>query len=348
MNRLSTIRSFSQKNNWETQNTFSPALGPFLRRNLKTSKPVSISFGRGYGLGTRLSHNILLPDLVSLSLIREMAVGKPRTKEEEKITEDNFKPKNFTTRKLGETLEEISQDLVQLSEKEIQTLMDNDANSIQTERGKTWLEQSQYALRPVPNDIEKLMLTKKTGNTTVTVTFKKTYEEVEQAEESASGEESTHFEADSERSEVDQKATISNEEENEGQESWIRSGDELPDRENFPQKHSLEIDIRLTDKIGNPKGILHIYGFAGLDDRLYVNEMLCDSDIKADTNLEKKSYINFDDLSDPMQDRIYDYLDELGVDDRMSHFIKTTVAREKTESDISFLTNFRDILNQRS
>ena len=56
------------------------------------------------------------------------------------------------------------------------------------------------------------------------------------------------------------------------------------------------------------------------------------------------SMIVFDDLSVPMQDRIYDYLDELGVDDRMAHFIKVTVARERKESDIEFLNNFKEII----
>jgi len=343
MNRLVTVRSFSQKNLSEKQNSFAPSLGPFLKRNLKTATPVSASFGRGYGLvpHSGLNLSFLLPgrELVSLSL-RGMSVGKvAKNKPDRDIEEESLKPKNYRSR---ESLEDITKDLVQLTEKEIQTLMDNDASSVQTERGKTWLEQSQYALRPVENDPDKLMLTKKIGNTVVTVTFKKTYEEVEEEEEEGGAEEPSALDMEDQSTET-KESTILKDEENEGQESWIRSGDELPDRENFPDKHSMEIDIRISDRDGNPKGILHMYGFAGLDDRLYINEMICDSDIKTE-NLEKKSLLTFDDLSDPMQDRIYDYLDELGLDDRMAHFVKTTVAREKIESDIAFLTNLRDIL----
>jgi len=307
----------------------------------ETSKhtPVSHSFGRGYGIvpAKPLGSHFLLPDKdLSVASLREMTVGKPKTKIEKEIDEENLRPKNLKIRPSKENLDDIAQDLIKLTEKEIQSILDEDASSIQTERGKTWLEQSQYALRPVPENKEMLVLTRKTGNTTVSVTFKKEYEETDENED---------YEETGENEEgatEDTEAEVIKDQQSEGQD-WIRSGDELPDRENFPQKHSLEIDIRIADKQGKPKGKLHMYAFSGLDDRLYVNEMLCENDVSVVTE-EKKTYCVFDDLSEAMQDRIYDYLDELGVDDRMAHFIKTTVSREKKESDIAFLTNFKEIL----
>jgi len=338
MNRLTSFRSFNS-----LDKPAAPAnLGAYVKRNIKTSTPVSHSFGRGYGLvpAKPLGTQFLLPEKdSSIVLIRDMSVGtKSKTKAEKEIEAENLSPKNLKLKPGKENLDDIARDLIKLTEKEIQTILEEDGSSIQTERGKTWLEQSQYSLRPVPDNKDLLVLTKKTGNTTVAVTFKKEYEEVDENEEDEEEyEEGTQTEA-----KEDTEAEIVKDEENEGQD-WVRSGDELPGREDFPQKHSLEIDIRIQDKQGVPKGKLHMYAFAGLDDRLYVNEMLCENDVSVQTE-EKKSYCVFDDLSDAMQDRIYDYLDELGVDDRMAHFIKTTVAREKKESDIAFLTNFKEIL----
>eukprot|EP01118_Nematostelium_gracile_P016347 TRINITY_DN6748_c0_g1_i1.p1 TRINITY_DN6748_c0_g1~~TRINITY_DN6748_c0_g1_i1.p1 ORF type:complete len:346 (-),score=107.31 TRINITY_DN6748_c0_g1_i1:102-1139(-) len=343
MNRLTAWNHFSP--HIRSQPNASLNVGALVKRNITIkSTPVSHTFGRGYGFPPQQS---VIPSITSLLSEptrymelkqRGMAINKnARTKAEKEIEEENLKPKSFSTRPAKESLESIAQDLVRLSEKEIKTIMEADANSIQTERGKTWLEQSNYALRPVPELKDSLMLTKKMGNTTITVTFKKEYEEQlpENAEEEQNNEEGEVQSAEDIEKEFDEKET-------EGQEEWIRSGDELPDREDFPTKHSLEIDIRIEDRDGKPKGKLHLYGFAGLDDRLYINEMLCETG--STLTDDKKSYCVFDDLSDPMQDRIYDYLDELGVDDRMAHFVKSTVVREKKESDIAFLNNFKEIL----
>jgi len=165
------------------------------------------------------------------------------------------------------------------------------------------------------------------------VSFKKEHEE-QKDEEDEEGLEEPETEEGVEPAEED----VAKEE---GEEGWIRSGDEVADRKNVPEKHSLEIDIRMEDKWGKEKGKFHMFSFAGVDDRLYINEMVCENDLQ---NGENKSLIHFDDLSDPMQDRIYDWLDELGLDDRMAHFVKSTVAREKKESDIAFLNHFKEVL----
>jgi len=330
MNRLTTWRSFGQTKDGNRDNTAN--LGAFVKREIKTSAPISHSFGRGYGIRNvkPLGLSLLLPanDGQNISL-REMS--KVKTKHET-IEEATLKPPNTTAQPGKESLGDIVKDLVQLTEKEIQTILDQDLSSLQTERGKTWLEQSGYSLRPA-QESDYLMLTKKTANTTITVLFKKDYEEPEENEEDEEGEKEEETEEEVIKSE------------SEGQENWVRSGDELPDREDFPTKHSMEVDIRVNDSKGNLKGILHLNGFAGLDDRFYVNEMTCEAaEMKEGKVEDKKSLVTFDDLSDAIQDRIYDYLDELGVDDRMAHYVKTTVAREKKETDISFLNNLKEML----
>jgi len=96
----------------------------------------------------------------------------------------------------------------------------------------------------------------------------------------------------------------------------------------------------MGDKEGKEKANFHITGFAGVDDRLYIQEMICGNGKET----EESSYVIFEDLSDGMQDRIYDWLDELGLDDRMAHFVKSMVAKEKKDSDITFLNRFKEAL----
>lgn len=275
--------------------------------------------------------------------IRRGLVGKPKTKAEKAIEEANLKPSNIKLGALKEELDDIREDLVKLTEKEISTITEEDQNSIETQRGKNWLDQSGYTLQDVPEDKDSVMLSKQIGNTSVIVTFAKDFEENEEEdEEELAGEEGQE----------ETPEEVAETEEGEGVEQFIRSGDELPDRQGLPAKHSLEIDIRINDKEGKPKGQIHMYGFAGLDDRLYINEMLSNVGPPKEKkptpeNISEIDDINmviFDDLSTAMQDRVYDYLDELGVDDKMAHFIKVTVARERKESDIAFLNSFKEIL----
>lgn len=275
--------------------------------------------------------------------IRRGLVGKPKTKAEKAIEEANLKPSNIKLGALKEELDDIREDLVKLTEKEISTITEEDQNSIETQRGKNWLDQSGYTLQDVPEDKDSVMLSKQIGNTSVIVTFAKDFEENEEEDEEEFAGEEGQEETPEEVAET---------EEGEGVEQFIRSGDELPDRQGLPAKHSLEIDIRINDKEGKPKGQIHMYGFAGLDDRLYINEMLSNVGPPKEKkptpeNISEIDDINmviFDDLSTAMQDRVYDYLDELGVDDKMAHFIKVTVARERKESDIAFLNSFKEIL----
>jgi len=354
MNRFSTLQSLASKR-WETP---SNTLGAYVRRDIKTSTPISNSFGRGYGLipGSKpISMSLLTHDNFSLSRPTTRGlVGKPKTKGEKAIEEANLKPSNLKMGPLKEELDDIREDLVKLTDKEIATISEEDANSIQTERGKNWLDQSGYSLQDVPEEKDTLMLSKQIGNTSVIVTFSKDFEENEDEEEEEDilrgGEEG---EEGADEAVDESAADVAKSEEAEGTEGWIRSGDELPDRQGLPAKHSMEIDIRINDKEGKPKGQIHVYGFAGLDDRLYVNEMVSNvgapkpapkDEEDEEKQAEDVSMVIFDDLSTVMQDRIYDYLDELGVDDRMAHFVKVTVARERKESDIAFLNNFKEIL----
>lgn len=95
-------------------------------------------------------------------------VGPPKTPSEKAQEQANLHPSNIKLQTEAEDLDSIRKDLVRLSEKEIQTIMEEDEQSIQTERGKTWLENSGFTLRTVP-DKDQLMLTRRIGNTTYNI-----------------------------------------------------------------------------------------------------------------------------------------------------------------------------------
>ncbi len=52
----------------------------------------------------------------------------------------------------------------------------------------------------------------------------------------------------------------------------------------------------------------------------------------------------FESLTDELQDRIYDYLDEVAVDDQLAHFVKHYTAECETKSAVKFLENLKDFM----
>lgn len=58
----------------------------------------------------------------------------------------------------------------------------------------------------------------------------------------------------------------------------------------------------------------------------------------------KQPQIYFADLSDDMQDHIYEYLEEFHLDDSMAQFVKHQVALNRSKEDIQFLQDFKNLI----
>lgn len=122
-------------------------------------------------------------------------------------------------------------------------------------------------------------------------------------------------------------------------EQHVRPLHEIEETKSLPQKQYLDIEITYSSRTGKSKGQLRVEGFAGKDNRLYIESMSITREGEP-----KQPRIYFADLSDDMQDRIYEYLEEFHLDDSMAQFVKQQVARERSAEDIEFLKEFKNLI----
>jgi hypothetical protein len=62
---------------------------------------------------------------------------------------------------------------------------------------------------------------------------------------------------------------------------------------------------------------------------------------------DQTTTIDFETLSEPMQEKIYDYIEKLGLDEGLAHYVKYAVVKHKSQQDITFLQNLSDLMNQK-
>lgn len=113
-----------------------------------------------------------------------------------------------------------------------------------------------------------------------------------------------------------------------------------PSEDEIQSTQAVTIRISMKDASGAAKGEIRMKGFAGVDHRLYVREL--DAKKEGAANSSHSTYLS--ELSGDLQDKVYDFLDNLGVDDNMAFFIKQEVIRDRSRSDIKFLNTFRELL----
>jgi len=123
--------------------------------------------------------------------------------------------------------------------------------------------------------------------------------------------------------------------------------------EPLPKRQDFVADIEFMKK-GKVKGTWRLYCFSGHQNRLYIDQMeVIDGAVEQPKNLEEtffnlahgevKAY-PFDTLTVETQDRIYDLMDKLGLDDQVSHFVKQYVIRKKSQNETLFLNRLRELL----
>ena len=89
----------------------------------------------------------------------------------------------------------------------------------------------------------------------------------------------------------------------------------------------------------NPKGSWELECLAAEEERLYVEQMRVH-----DANGNSVSQTLFDGLSQPVQDKVYDLLDEIGVDDNLAKFVQHAVVDELRADEVNFLRTFKGML----
>jgi len=166
-------------------------------------------------------------------------------------------------------------------------------------------------------------------------------EEEEQEQEEEQEEKEEEYES---KKNKNKKYEDEEDEEDEEMEEEIKEGsDEI---EPLPKIQNFIVDIEFL-KNGTSKGSLRLKCLAGVENRLYIDFMECFEQkppaVKLENflipssellnneirDLQKKTFY-FDSLESATQDKIYDLLDSLGLDDKMAHFIKQYPVRIRT------------------
>jgi len=213
-------------------------------------------------------------------------------------------------------------DLADQCNVEIQNIQEYETDSVHAETASKWLTTSGYKLSTsVDKDDDGLEqsyihLQKDVGPTHVKVSFIP-WEEDEDAEKDDEGQDMQQAEGEDEQ-----------DPNNIGQEEEIQS------------TQAVTIRITMKDNAGGAKGEIKMRGFAGVDHRLYVREL--DAKKQGVESTPHSTYLS--ELSGDLQDKVYDFLDNLGVDDNMAFFIKQEVIRDRSRADIKFLNTFRELL----
>jgi len=127
-----------------------------------------------------------------------------------------------------------------------------------------------------------------------------------------------------------------------------------------PRRKDFLIELTFLDKEAKSKGKWAINAFSGENDRLFIESMAMPpavtegttegtttegDEVKEGLNLQDDyNVFEFDKMTQSFQDKIYDYLDVVGVDDQLSHFIRQYPVRFENKSQLEFLQNLKKLM----
>jgi len=234
-----------------------------------------------------------------------------------------------------ESLVDIRSNISKLCDEEMRLLAETEglSEAINSQASQDYLARTHFQVNESPQGI--VTLTRTVDNHVVVISFDK-FEEP-RAEEEGRNEEEEEEDVDEEQEDEDEEEIDGRE--NEGQES------------DLPYKTNIGVDVKFTNPDGSFKGRWLLHGFAGKDNRLYISDMAIVKDenptvpSKEDEDTPPQHpMIPFDSLSDDMQDRLYDFLDEVGVDDRLANFVKNFLIQAEVKQANKFLEELKALM----
>jgi len=253
-----------------------------------------------------------------------------------------------------QSIGEVKKDLIKGVNGQIQEIQSGESMSIHKDLAEKFIKSSQFKIREdLATNIATLAYSD--GKHTVEVSFGLTedtseWDEPEEEQQEQRDDEELGEEEEETRQPGHGRGKVVDEDRPGISVSDVRSGKYLP--EPWPKKHGLSINLIFHEGEGVVKGRWHLVGFAGEDNRLYVEEMRAvmgevGKTAEGADAIEEVQPTLFDELNNDLQDRIYDFLDELGVDDRVAHFAKAYVVEYKNRTDIGFLNTLKTLMTEK-
>jgi hypothetical protein len=246
-------------------------------------------------------------------------------KKELEDAELQIEPKKKVVVSIPESLDVVEKSLATMCDKEADMIAEDDANP----ELEAYVKRMKYELKEQDG---KVFLNRKVDTKhSVTISFAKERDEnddpfdmgkeEEEEDEGAAAAATTTTAAPVKRSE--------------------ESSEEASEEDDGPVgfKHALTAEINFLDNLGKFRGKWTMNGYAGEDQRLYIDTM------QIDGKDGQSNKMNFDYLSHELQDKVYDLLDGLGIDDNLGKFTQDYVSHVSNVNDLTFLRGVKSLLS---
>jgi len=289
-----------------------------VQRNPISSSPVVVD---------HLSINLLRRGLFNSNIIRSFSSNNKQSHASPKEGESVkavVKPSQF---------DHWKKELISLSAKEIKNVNENRATQIQNmpEDIEGFVAKNGFKVVELKDGTVELVKTEKAYKVSLKFNMNQFLEEEEEEAE-------TPIPSGSKLDESDEDG--SGPERSEGE-------SELEDPPTPPSKTvTFEASITFNNKQGEPKGKVLLAGEVAADCRIYVSEIQAHKDLVASEDKETMfPTARFETLTQDFQDRMYDLLDEVGIDDKMGTFVRYYADSYLDKQTIKVMENFKDILS---
>jgi len=304
------------------------------------SKVNSISFGRFSGLpksgfSSKPSSSSGSSSSSGKSVSKDTAKFSQSKEAKEPVSTEEDKAVAKTS-----SLEHWKKQLSVLASKEINEIKGQIESQFGSPNNHTpqWLSKSGFAIKRL-ND-GTIQLLKETKGFNVTISFDPMFQEENQNEyDDTNVPEAGEGKSDSESSSESSSENEDNQDE--------ADQAEKPNTQSVP----FGVDLAILGKEGEAKGTVTFVGEVGADCRVYINtvQAIQGAQPVRTNKLDIEDFVHpsaeFDRLSQDVQDRMYDLLDEIGVDDKMGSYIRYFVDTYETTNTVSVLDNLQKIFS---
>jgi len=322
------------------------------------------SFSRGKSLSNSPFPQFAPSKLHGTQLLSLSSNSKPKrtistrpTKGDVKIpAKIDTKNQTVTINKSPHTLEGAKKELIDSFKNEMVRIQDAEKASDDVEIASKWLKDSKFKLEEKDGLIS---LSKQDKNMLITISFDAVDKEgpEEPFDDLEGGEEGEELLPGNSKSSGKNMKEEDEEEEAE-EENEEEEGDDDSVGGNKPKRKDYTLEVAFLDKQGKTKGRWSIQGFSGEDDRLFVDSLSLPpkepKSVKETTSQgiqledfgddETYSVFSFDEMSQEVQDKIYDFLDLLGADDQLAFFIRQYPVRFRNRAQTQFLEDLSKLL----
>jgi len=278
----------------------------------------------------------------------------------------NTKENSYTVNIKPATFDGIRKELVESIDKEVDEIKEYEKGSIDADLSNKWLKESKFKLEVKK---ENAILTRQDKDLKIEISFA-----IVLTERDENAPEKEGYKGQNEEEEFDEEEEEEEDESRSPRKSNKKKGEEEDEedideedgsedlRDKKPSRKDFLIELTFTDKQGKPKGKWTLNAFSGENNRLFVETMATPPETRQIPAVEKDSaekpavevgeeetgdynVFEFDNMTQQFQDKVYDFLDVLGIDDQLALFVRQYPTRYESKCQIEFLQTIKKFMS---